>query len=124
MLPVIPPIAGLTHHDAQNRYNTNSVPQQSWQYIRDYAVICSRILFTPLNLIILGLGLTLGVLGRGLDAFATVIVVTINVIMSMVQSIRARIMLQQIAEATVPTVYVWRSDELHAVRPSTLWLVT
>ena len=108
MLPVIPPITGLTHHDAKIRYDANAVRWQRWQYFRDYAVICSRILFTPLNLIILGLGGTLWVLGRNLDAFATMIVVIINVVMSMVQSIRARMMLQQIAAAAVPTVYVWR----------------
>lgn len=120
MLPVIPPIAGLTHHDAEIRYDASAVRWRRWQRMRDYAVICSRILFTPLNLIILGLGGTLWVLGRDLDAFATMIVVMINVVMSMVQSIRARMMLQQIAEAAVPTVYVWREDQLHAVHPQTV----
>ncbi len=117
MLPVVPPIAGLTHHDAQIRFDASTVRWQRWRVFREYVVLCSRILFTPLNLIILGLGGALWVLGRELDAFATMIVVTINVMMSMVQSIRARIMLQQIAAATLPTVYVWRADALHPVHP-------
>ena len=120
MLPVTPPITGLTHHDAQTRYAAVAERWRIWRQVRDYAIVCSRILFTPLNLIILGLGGTLWVLGRNLDAFATMIVVIINVVMSMVQSIRARMMLQQIAAAAVPTVYVWREDELHAVHPQTV----
>ncbi len=120
MLPVVPPISGLTHHDAKIRYDASAVRWRRWHYFRDYAVICGRILFTPLNLIILGLGVTLSVLGRDLDAFATMIVVTINVVMSMVQSTRARMMLQQIANAALPTISVWRSDGLHAVHPQTV----
>lgn len=117
MLPVMPPIDGLTHQEAMNRYDATATRWRTWRRVRDYAVLCSRILFTPLNLIILGLGATLWVLGRELDAFATMIVVVVNVVMSMVQSIRARIMLQQIAEAAVPTVCVWRSGALHTVHP-------
>lgn len=117
MLPITPPISGLTHYDAQVRYDAIAERWRTGRRLYTYLVICSQILFTPLNLIILGLGGTLWVLGRELDAFATMVVVIINVALSMVQSIRARVMLHQIAEAAMPTVHVWRADALHAVHP-------
>lgn len=120
MLPPTPPISGLTHAEANARRITESIIWRLWARVATYGSIVFIHLVTTLNVVILSLAVTLLSLGNVRDAVATSIVVILNVSVSTVQSIRARIALDRIRAAHVAPVMVWRDAQLCAVDPTTV----
>jgi cation-transporting P-type ATPase E len=118
MLPPTPPVAGLSQGEAQSRQQRESPVQTLWRSVTTYATLVTTNLVTTLNVVILGLSATLWSLGNLRDAFATSLVVILNVIVSTVQSIRARIVLDRIRAANLAPVTVWRDQHLITVDPA------
>ena len=87
---------------------------------RSYWDIIRENVFTFINICLFGLGLTLLLLGRVGDALVSTGVISLNVIVSVVQEIRAKRTLDQIALLTRPTAIVIREGTEHTVAPEVL----
>ncbi len=118
MLPPTPPVDGLSCKEALRRQTSESVFLTAWRRVMTYTNIISTNLVTTLNVVILGLAATLWSLGNLRDAFATSLVVVLNVCVSTVQSIRARIALDRIRAANLAPVTVWRDQQVVTVDPA------
>lgn len=117
MLPPTPPVAGLTQSDAVALQRHESPILTVWRRVRTYSAIVVANVVTTLNIVILSLAATLWSLGNLRDAFATSLVVLLNVVVSTVQSIRARLALDRIRAANLAPVTVWRDQQLVTVDP-------
>jgi cation-transporting P-type ATPase E len=118
MLPPTPPVAGLSFKEASSRQTSESIFLMVWRRVTTYTTIVFSNLVTTLNVVILGLAATLWSLGNLRDAVATSLVVVLNVCVSTIQSIRARIALDRIRAANLAPVMVWRDQQLIAVDPA------
>ena len=78
---------------------------------RSYFQIVRENVFTFVNLVLLGLGTALVLLGRPSDAIVSVLVILINVIVSVFQEIRAKRTLDRIALLTRPKATVLRDGQ-------------
>jgi len=89
---------------------------------RSYFQIVRENVFTFVNLVLFGLGTALVLLGRPSDAIVSVLVILINVIVSVVQEIRAKRTLDRIALLTRPKAAVLRDGQEQAVDPDEIVL--
>ena len=89
---------------------------------RSYFQIVRENVFTFVNLVLLGLGTALVLLGRPSDAIVSVLVILINVIVSVAQEIRAKRTLDRIALLTWPKATVLRDGQEQAVDPDEIVL--
>jgi cation-transporting ATPase E len=87
---------------------------------RSYRQIIIENVFTFINLCLFGLGIALIALGRILDALVSTAVISLNVIVSVVQEIRAKRTLDEIALLTRPTATVVRDGQERHVPPDEL----
>src|ERR1700694_3931942 len=78
---------------------------------RTYLQIVRENVFTFINNILFVLGLALVLVGRPLDALVSVGVIAINIVVSVVQEIRAKHTLDGIALLTRPTATVFRDGQ-------------
>jgi cation-transporting ATPase E len=84
---------------------------------RTYWQIVVQNVFTFINVCLFGLGLTLALLGRIGDALISTTVILLNVVVSVVQEIRAKRTLDEIALLNRPTATVLRDGREQAVPP-------
>ncbi len=89
---------------------------------RTYAQIVRENVFTFVNNILFALGLALVLVGRPTDALVSLAVISTNVIVGIVQEIRAKRTLDRIALLTRPTAAAIRNGELVQVSPDDLVL--
>ncbi|HEY6568829.1 MAG TPA: HAD-IC family P-type ATPase, partial [Candidatus Limnocylindrales bacterium] len=89
---------------------------------RTYAQILRENIFTFVNNILFALGLALVAVGRPIDALVSLTVISTNVIVGIVQEIRAKRTLDRIALLTRPTATAVRAGEVTEVRPEDLVL--
>ena len=113
-------LPGLSDQEAQERRarglgNTATPPTS-----RSYRQIVVENVFTFINLSLFGLGLTLAILGRVSDALVSTSVISLNVIVSVVQEVRAKRTLDAIALLTRPTATVVRNGREREVPPDEL----
>jgi cation-transporting P-type ATPase E len=87
---------------------------------RSYARILRENILTLINLILFALSGVLLLLGRPLDAITTVAVISFNLVVGIVQEIRAKRALDHIALLSRPTATVIRSGNEQTVDPSAL----
>jgi cation-transporting P-type ATPase E len=87
---------------------------------RSYAQILRENLVTLINLILFALSGVLVLLGRPLDAIITVSVISFNMVVGIVQEIRAKGALDRIALLTRPTATVIRAGQEQTVDQSAL----
>ncbi len=87
---------------------------------RSYGQIIRDNLFTFINNLLFGLGLVLVLLGRPTDALLSVGVILINVVVGIVQEIRAKRTLDQIALLNRPKVIVVRDGVQQEIEPEDL----
>lgn len=120
MIPVVPPISGLTHVEAIKRRRDLPRWLRLWQQVRTYALLVWGISATWLHAIIMALAVALWSVGLRADALATSSVVVINVVLGLIQAIRARYQLNQLTLISMPTVAVWRDGVLCHVAPATV----
>lgn len=114
------PINGLSTQEVTERRAKglgNSVPPSTG---RTYAQIVRENVFTFINIVIFVLAVALIVVGRGSDALVSVGVISLNIAVSVVQEIRAKRTLDQIALLTRPTATVLRDGQEKSVPPEEL----
>lgn len=87
---------------------------------RTYAQILRENILTVIHLILFALSGVLILLGRPLDAIATVAVISFNILVGIVQEIRAKRALDRIALLSRPTASVIRAGNEQTVDPSAL----
>lgn len=87
---------------------------------RTYPQIIRENVFTFINNILFLLGVALVAVGRPLDALVSVGVIVVNIVVSVVQEIRAKRTLDRIALLTRPTAMVLRDGQECAMSPEQL----
>jgi cation-transporting ATPase E len=118
-LPLTPP-DGLDEAEAARRRaagHGNPAPPPT---TRTYARILRENVFTFINGVIFVLGVLLIVVGRPLDALVSVGVIATNVLVSVVQEVRAKRTLDRIALLTRPTAAVIRAGAERPAPPEDL----
>ncbi len=120
--PALPPTpsTGLTDAEAAERRGRglgNSAPPPT---TRTYAQILRENVFTFVNNVLFLLGLALVVVGRPFDALVSLAVISTNIVVSVVQEVRAKRTLDRISLLTAPTASVVRSGEVRRLDPAEL----
>jgi cation-transporting ATPase E len=117
---VATPLTGLTEDEVVRRraagLGNAALPPTSrtyWQIVRENV-------FTFINNILIALGLLLVAVGRPVDALVSVLVIATNVVVGVVQEVRAKRTLDRIALLTRPTAAVVRAGETRQVVPEEL----
>jgi cation-transporting P-type ATPase E len=113
-------LSGLTEAEVAQRRSQglgNKVPPPTG---RTYAQIFRENIFTFINMVIFVLGAALVLVGRPSDALISLGVISANVLVSVVQEIRAKRTLDRIAVLTRPTALVVRDAVPHNVSPEEL----
>lgn len=100
---------------ANGQGNTVKLPTS-----RSYGQILRENILTPIYLILFALSGVLLLLGRPLDAITTVSVISFNILVGIVQEIRAKRSLDRIALLTRPTATVIRAGNEQTVDPGVL----
>jgi cation-transporting P-type ATPase E len=113
-------LLGLSTEEVQRKRASgegNSAPAPSgrtyWQIVRENV-------FTFINVCLFGLGFTLVLLGRPMDALISTGVILLNVSVSVVQEVRAKRVLDRIALITRATATVLRDGVAREVAPQEL----
>jgi cation-transporting ATPase E len=115
-------LAGLTDEEAlarRARGEGNVAPPATG---RSYWQILRENLFTFINMTLFGLGLALALLGRWLDAIVSTCVILTNVVVSVVQEVRAKRTLDRIALLTRPQVTLIRAGQEREAPPEEIVL--
>ena len=110
-------LRGLSQEEAAARRAKglgNIMPVKS---SRSYAQIVRENVFNPINDLLYVLGIALVALGRVSDALVSVGVVLLNVAVSVIQEVRAKRVLDQIALLTRPRTTVIRTGQEQSVDP-------
>src|SRR5947209_11240541 len=116
----ISPPQGLTASEVRERRarGLGSVPPPSTG--RSYAQIVRENVFFPANNILFLIGLALVLLGQYIDALVSVGVISFNIVISLVQEVRAKRSLDRIALLTRPQATVLRDGREQQVDPGEL----
>ena len=109
---------GLTESEAVARRARGEGNDAAIRTGRSYAQIARENVFTFINFVLFGLGLALVLLGRWSDAVVSVGVVGINLLVGVIQEIRAKRTLDRIALLTRPTATVIRDGHARSVDPA------
>jgi ATPase, P-type (transporting), HAD superfamily, subfamily IC/ATPase, P-type (transporting), HAD superfamily, subfamily IC len=114
------PAGGLTDAEVDRRRAAGlaniALPGTS----RTYLQILRENVFTFINNILIGLAVALVVVGRPVDALVSVAVIATNVVVGVVQEVRAKRTLDRIALLTRPTAGVVRGGAVRQVAPDQL----
>src|SRR5215217_5588033 len=114
------PLQGLSQDEVLDRRAAgqgNSAPAPT---SRTYRQIVAENVFTFINSCLFCLGIALALLGRPLDALISTGVIALNILVSVVQEIRAKRTLDRIALLTRPTATVIRDGQARALPPEQL----
>ncbi|MFN8482203.1 MAG: HAD-IC family P-type ATPase [Anaerolineae bacterium] len=111
------PLTGLSDSDAQARraqgLGNSSPPPTS----RTYGEILRENVFTLINISLFTLALGLALLGRVGDALISSGIISLNIVVSVVQEVRAKRALDRIALLTRPTATIMRDGQEREVSP-------
>jgi cation-transporting ATPase E len=113
-------VQGLSEREAAARRAAgqgNTAPPPTG---RTYRQIVRENVFTFINIVLFVLGLVLVLVGRPLDAVVSVGVIAVNIVVSVVQEIRAKRTLDRISLLTRPTATVVRDGQEHSMAPEQL----
>ncbi|MBN1137719.1 MAG: HAD-IC family P-type ATPase [Anaerolineae bacterium] len=116
------PVKGLSTAEVLERQARGLGNRDPVRTSRSYFQIIRENVFTFVNLVLFGLGTALVLLGRPSDAIVSVLVILFNVIVSVVQEIRAKRTLDRIALLTRPRATVLRDGQEQAVDPGDIVL--
>jgi cation-transporting P-type ATPase E len=112
---------GLTEVEAETRHRESAGRQKAVPAAsRSYWDIIRENIFTFINIVLFGLGTTLLLLGRIGDALISTGVISLNVLVSVVQEIRAKRTLDRIALLTRPQASVIRDGAERVLSPEAL----
>jgi cation-transporting ATPase E len=115
-----PPLRGLSEREVLDRRakgHGNTAPAPTG---RTYRQIVVENVFTFINSCLFGLGIALALLGRPLDALISTGVIALNIVVSVVQEMRAKRTLDRIALLTRPTATVIRDGRTLTLPPEQL----
>jgi len=115
-------LQGLSESEAQLRHQRGQGNNVNFSPSRSYMQIVRANLVTFLNMVLFGIGVVLVFLGLYTDAFLSVGIAFWNVIIGMVQEIRAKRALDQIALLTRPRATVIRDGQRRILDPSQIVL--
>jgi cation-transporting ATPase E len=110
-------LRGLTEQEALARRARGQGNIVSTPTSRSYWQIVRENVFTFINICLFGLGLALALLGRYGDALVSTAVISLNVLVSVVQEVRAKRTLDRIALLTRPTATLIREGRERTVPP-------
>jgi cation-transporting ATPase E len=116
------PAEGLTTAEASRRHGAGLGNVALPPTTRTYAQILRENTFTFVNNILFVLGLALVVVGRPMDAVVSLAVISTNIVVGIVQEIRAKRTLDKIALLTRPTATVIRDGQTAQLIPDDLVL--
>jgi cation-transporting P-type ATPase E len=112
---------GLSEVEAESRRRTSAGRQRAVPAAsRSYWDIIRENVFTFINIVLFGLGTTLLLLGRVGDALISTGVISLNVLVSVVQEVRAKRTLDRIALLTRPQATVIRDGAERVLAPDLL----
>ncbi len=111
-------LAGLSEREAQERRATGRGNDQAVKSGRSYFDIARTNLFTLFNNILFVIGIALIALGRVNDAMTSVGIGLVNALISTLQEMRAKRLLDRIALLTKPTVSVVRDGQARDIDPA------
>lgn len=114
------PMTGLTDQEAAERRARGLGNQAPPATGRTYGQIIRENVFTFINSVIFVLAIGLIAVGRAGDALVSVGVISLNILVGVVQEIRAKRTLDRIALLTRPTATVIRSGQTRQVQPDEL----
>lgn len=117
-----PDTQGLSHAEVERRRAAGQGNAAPLGTTRSYAQILRENVFTFINNVLFGLGITLILLGRVSDALVSVGVVLANMLVGVTQEIRAKRMLDRVALLTRPKATVMREGRELAIDPDDLVL--
>ena len=112
------PLSGLSEKEVAVRRAQGLGNEMPSKTSRSYAQIIRENIFNPLNTLLYALGITLILLGRVSDALISVGVVMLNVIVSVIQEVKAKRTLDQISLLTRPKTTVMRAGKEQPLDPS------
>jgi len=98
---------GLTHDQVQERINKGQTNQTPNQNVKTYKSIFIENIFTFLNMLCLGIAISLMCVGAFRDCLGLVIIL-VNVTIGIIQEIRAKITIERLSLLTAPAVKVVR----------------
>src|SRR5256884_9704139 len=111
------PPSGLSEKEVSVRRAQGRSNEMSIKTSRSYAQIVRENIFNPLNTLLYALGITLILLGRMSDALISVGVVVLNVVVSVIQEVRAKRTLDQISLLARPKTTVMRAGKELSLDP-------
>ncbi len=114
---IVPPLPGLSHEEAARRRAAGQGNDVQISTGRSYGRIVRDNVFNFINNLFYVLGITLLALGKPLDAFVVVFVIVANTVISLVQEIRAKRVMDRITIVMRPKAVVVRAGHLHEVDP-------
>jgi cation-transporting ATPase E len=114
------PETGLTAAEVEERRSKGLGNDVDWHSSRSYVQIFRENVFTFINDILFGLALLLVLVGRPIDALISLAVVSTNIVVSVVQEIRAKRLLDKISLLTRPTATVIRDGTTSVIPPDDL----
>ncbi|MEQ8677714.1 MAG: HAD-IC family P-type ATPase [Aggregatilineales bacterium] len=114
------PSQGLDEQEVLRRRERGDGNNIRIQTGRTYQQILQQNVFTFINIVLFSIGIVLVLFGLWGDAFVSVGVVALNVIVSVIQEFRAKAKLDQIALLTRPQVSVIREGAEKIIDPSEL----
>ncbi len=112
------PLQGLTESEVQLRRSKGMGNNAKLQTSRTYTQIIRENVFTFINNLLFVIGGFLAYLGRWSDAITSVSVILINIIVNVVQEVRAKRKLDQITLLTRPKAMVIREGQKKVIDPS------
>jgi cation-transporting ATPase E len=114
------PSAGLSDAEVDSRRAAGLANTPPPPTSRTYVQILRENVFTFVNDILIALAIALIAVGRPIDALVSVSVIATNVVVGVVQEVRAKRTLDHIALLTRPTASVLRGGEVHQLTPDQL----
>ncbi|MDZ4670372.1 MAG: HAD-IC family P-type ATPase [Phototrophicales bacterium] len=114
------PNIGLTEHEAQTRRASGQGNDAKIQTGRTYRQIIQQNVFNLINVILFVIGAVMIGIGRYGDAFVSVGLIALNIVIGMFQEIRAKRQLDAIALLTRPKITVVRDGDIRQADPSEL----
>ncbi len=113
---------GLSHTVVEERRRLGQGNDVKLQTSRTYQDIIRKNVFNPINVVLYTIGFGMLLVGDRRSAFATVMLVVFNAIVGIVQEVRAKRKLDEIALLARSTVSVMRDGEERQVNPEELVL--
>ncbi len=114
------PDTGLTTAEVERRRSEGLGNDVDWQSSRGYGQILRENVFTFINVILFSLAVLLVIVGRPIDALISLGVVSTNIVVSVVQEVRAKRLLDKISLLTRPTANVIRDGTTQVIAPDDL----